>query len=78
MVKAVLKFDLEDPDDRDAFDIISKSRDMKAMIWEFSQVMGDMDKHGFDPVLDSPEAMLHALRSKFFEIIEDHDLKPFD
>lgn len=76
MPKAIIKFDLSDPDDRIEFERVSKSLDLALSIWNF----GYNTKKGFERELGEKNAteaeyeILERVYEKFWEIVKDHDI----
>jgi len=60
MTKAILKFDLSDPDDLTDFRCMSKARDMAIALWDIDQRLRSTDKHGQAPIT----------REEFYEIVK--------
>jgi hypothetical protein len=79
MAKGTLTFDLDDPDDRDAFNRACKADDYQIFIWDYSQeVIRPLWKHGIPEELKDPDALLEHLRDKFFETLSDRGLSDTD
>lgn len=80
MTIAFLRFDLSEEDDRIHFEQCMKAKGMEFAIWDFAQMMRNIEKHGIDKNLKiaTPEDMLHFLRKQFHEMLEENKLRPFD
>ena len=61
-MKAILEFDLNDNDDREAHLRCVKSLEMAIVIWNIQQVIRGIDKHDYD---------LETVREKVLECMED-------
>lgn len=70
MRKATLQFDLNDPDDRIEYKIVHQASDMYIALEGISQYLRTIHRHGESDTIDIEE-----LRGKFFEILDDHDVK---
>jgi hypothetical protein len=74
-MKAILKFDLSDPDDREDHERIMKATDMASVLWELSTnskktMEWELDTH---PEMTAGEA-LDMFYEKFNELMEDNDI----
>lgn len=79
MAKAILEFDLTDPDDRLEFERTSKSLNMALCIWEFAY----NSKKGIERELDADDDsrqkeydLLDKVYSKFWEILNENGVNP--
>jgi hypothetical protein len=66
-MKAILKFDLSNPEDQHNFDRVNKALNMAVAIWEYDQYLRGEYKHG-----ENEHA--YAFRKKFREFLTDNDL----
>ena len=58
MAKAILKYDLSDPDDAVEYRTASKARDMSSVLWDFDQWLRQLHKYGVSELsVDWPEAI---------------------
>jgi hypothetical protein len=79
MAKAVLEFDLTDPDDRLEFERASKSLGMAMAIWEFvynTKKSMQWDLEAKDSTTDAEYELLDKVYDKFWEILKDNDISP--
>lgn len=74
MSKAILEFDLSDPDDRREFAISSRASDLQRALSEFAETLRRKIKYLEDNQKDL-EPGLEESRKMFWEIIEEFDLK---
>lgn len=74
MAKAILKYDLNDPDDRMDHLRALKSLDLSLVIWEFYyNVKKGMESRIEEENLDGYET-LDALYKKFQDILDEHSI----
>jgi hypothetical protein len=66
-MKAVLKFDLSNPEDQQEFYRVNKSLNMAVAIWEFDQWLRGEYKHG-----ENEHA--YVFRENFREFLTDNDI----
>ena len=79
MAKAILEFDLTDPDDHLEFERASKSLGMAMSIWEFvyntkKKFQWELDAK--DETTEAEYELLEKVYEKFWEILGDNDIKP--
>lgn len=67
MAKAILEYDLNDPDDRVAHLRAITSLDLVLMMWKYDQHLRSEYKHG-----DKPEA--YEYREKFIEMMNEYNI----
>jgi len=67
MAKAILKFDLSNPEDQQEYERVNKSLNMAVAIWEYDQWLRGEYKYG-----ENEHA--HAFRDKFREFLTDNDI----
>lgn len=74
MAEAILKFDLNDPDDRKAHFRAIKSLDMASALWDITH----NTKKGLEWSIDSKEVdkyeVLEMVFDKIYEILDDHSI----
>jgi hypothetical protein len=75
MAKAILEYDLTDPDDKLEFERTSKALDMGLALWEF----GYNTKKSIAWKIESddkitPDDVLDIVYKKFWEIMEEHNI----
>ena len=74
MAKAILEFDLENPDDRQTFELVSKADSLKFIIFNLDQRLRNMLKYGEDTteeqrnVVEGIRKDLHDLWQAAFEV----------
>jgi hypothetical protein len=70
-MKAKLTFNL--PEDQADFDFAVQGSNMYAALWDISQELRTLCKY---EELDAKEwAMVERIRAKFYEILDDHQIK---
>lgn len=70
-MKAKLTFNL--PEDQAEFDFATQGSNMHSALWDISQELRTLWKY---EELDEKEwDMVERIRNKFFEILEDHQIK---
>jgi hypothetical protein len=70
-MKAKLTFNL--PEDQAEFDLATQGGNMYAALWDISQELRTLWKY---EELDEKEwDMVERIRNKFFEILDDHQIK---
>ena len=79
MAKAILEFNLTDPDDLLEFERASKSLGMASAIWEFAyntkkKMQWELDAK--DSTTDAEYELLDKIYEKFWEILGDNDISP--
>jgi hypothetical protein len=77
MAKAILEYDLTDPDDKMEFERTTKSLDMALALWEF----GYNTKKSFqqkleanDKTKDEEYELLDKVYERFWEILNEHNI----
>ena len=79
MAKAILEFDLTDPDDRLEFERASRSLDMALSIWEFAYNAKKNIERELDADDESKQReydVLEKVFERFWEILNEHDISP--
>jgi len=85
-MKAILKFDFDNPDERSEFEKATKANDAYCALWDIANdIFRPARKHGYnDPALnaflngESAEQVVDAislLEKKFYEILEERGIK---
>ena len=79
MAKATIEFDLTDSDDLLEFERVGKSLAMAMSIWEFvyntkKSIRWDLEAK--DGTTDAEYELLDKIYDKFWEILNDNDVKP--
>lgn len=79
MKKGILEFDLTDPESKEDFDLAVHAADYKLALWDFSQdVLRKMTKYGVlddQELSESDRELAQKIADKFYEILNDRDLK---
>jgi len=73
-MKAILEFDLNEPDDVTAHKRAVKALDLCIVLWDIDQYLRSQTKYAPD---DMPEEVYNALdkaREKFYEIMNEHNV----
>ena len=79
MAKAILEFDLTDPDDLLEFERAAKSYGMAMSIWEFvynSRKSMLWDLQAKDSTIAAEYELLDKIYDKFWEILNENDISP--
>lgn len=74
MAKAILEFDLTDPDDKVEHERAVKSLDLCLALWDIDQYLRAQTKYASD---DMPEEAYDALtkaREEFYNIMNEHNI----
>lgn len=68
-MEGVLKFNLDDPDDAEAFKRVNKSLNMALVLSEFAN-----SRKGIEYLVEemTTEEAVQRIYAKFFELLEDH------
>jgi len=75
MATAILKYDLDDFDDRQAHLRAVKSLDMALVLWEFARNTRKKIEHKFDVQEDvNWNDVLQETFDSFFELLEEHNV----
>jgi hypothetical protein len=70
-MKATLEFNL--PEDQIEFDFATQGGNMHAALWEISQELRKLWK--YEELSDQEWKMVERIRDKFYEILDDHQIK---
>lgn len=73
-MKAILEFDLDEPQDKEAHKRAVKALDMAMALWDIEQYLRSQTKYAPD---DMPEAAYDALnkaRQEFYDIMQQHNI----
>jgi len=81
-MKAILEFDMEEPQDKNNLNEVLKATDMRIALWDVDKLFrGAIKYEGFmrdnEYLTDEEEAVVEKLWDKFFEILDERDLKQF-
>jgi len=73
-MKAILEFDLNEPDDVTAHKRAVKSLDMAIALWDIEQYLRSHTKYAPDSMPQEAYDALEKAREKFYEILNDHNI----
>lgn len=73
MAKAILEFDLGDPDDRSTHERMLKSLDLSLVLWNFDQYLRGKLKHD-STLSDDAYSALEEAREKLYSLLQDSNL----
>lgn len=80
MSKAIYKFDLTDPDDREEFLRTTKATNMASALWEITQNTRKGAEHEFDKRASDgsdevqPQDVIDYIYDRIFKILEEEDI----
>ena len=75
MAKAILEFDLNEPDDREAHKRAVKSLDLVLALWDMDQYLRGLIKYGDDIELtDEQYKTLEETRTKLHQILSEYNI----
>ena len=69
-MKATLEFDL--PDDNEEYHMANKGSDMYSAMWDFSNYLRSIYKHGND--FKDAEDAVEKIRERFYEELSNEDI----
>jgi hypothetical protein len=70
-MKATLEFNL--PDDQAEFDLATQGSNMYSALWDISQELRTLWK--YEELSDQEWKMVERIRDKFYEILDDQQIK---
>jgi len=73
MAKAILEFDLNEPDDKQAHMRAIKSLDMMLALWDIDQYLRKQVKYN-ESLTDEQHNVLDEAREEFYSIINKHGI----
>lgn len=73
-MKAILKFDLNEPDDIHAHKRAVKALDMALVLWDIDQYFRSQLKYNEEGLTEEAYAALEKAREKFYEVLGDHNV----
>jgi hypothetical protein len=79
MAKAIVEYDLTDPDDRLEFERAAKSLGMAQSIWDFvynTKKKLQWELEAKDTTTDAEYELLDKIYEKFWEILKENDISP--
>ena len=74
MAKAILEFDLTDPDDRNEHKRAIKSLDLCLVLWDMDQYLRSQTKYAPDSMSDEVYDALDKAREEFYRIMNEHNV----
>ena len=74
MAKAILEFDLNEPDDVEAHKRAIKALDIMLALWEFEKYLRGQLKYNEEGLTSEQYDVLDKARSKFYEILNDKNI----
>ena len=74
-MKAIIEFDLNEPDDIEAHKRFTNLNDVYIALWEFDQEMRNQIKYNSQDYNGEQLDALDKLREKFYQIMNDNQIK---
>jgi|LauGreDrversion4_2_1035121.scaffolds.fasta_scaffold1443320_2 hypothetical protein len=74
MAKAILEFDLNEPDDVEAHKRAVKSLDMAIALWDIDQYLRAQTKYAPDSMPQEAYDALSEAREKFYQILNERNI----
>ena len=75
-MKAIIKYDLEDPDDTRAFHLACKAQDYQMFVWDFGQdVLRKFDRYGVPDNLATPAEIVCRIRDEYIRMFNEYKLE---
>ena len=74
MAKAILEFDLTNPDDVTDYKRVNKALDMAIALWDIEQYLRAETKYAPDSMPQEVYDALDKVRDKYYEIINEHNI----
>ena len=75
MAKAILEFDLNEPDDREAHKRAVKSLDLVLALWDIDQYLRSQIKYGNETeITDEQYKILEETRTKLHQILSEYNI----
>ena len=74
MAKAILEFDLTNPDDVTEYKRVNKALDMAIALWDIEQYLRAETKYAPDSMPQEVYDALDKVRDKYYEIINEHNI----
>lgn len=74
MAKAILEFDLNEPDDKEAHKRAVKALDMALALWDIEQYLRAQTKYAPDSMPEAAYDALDKARQEFYEILTNHNI----
>ena len=73
MAKAILEFDLNEPDDRDEHTLMLRSLDLCLVLWDMDQYLRTQIKYN-DNLTDGEYKAFDEARTKLYEIMNERSI----
>jgi hypothetical protein len=73
MAKAILEFDLSNPDDVNDYKRTNQALDMALALWDIDQYLRAETKYNEELTQDAYDALATA-REKFYQILNEHNI----
>jgi hypothetical protein len=73
-MKAILEFDLLDPEDRIEHQRMLKSTDLQVALWDISQVLRSKVKYAPDDISEDTFKAYEEIQEMFYDIINEHKI----
>ena len=73
MAKAILEFDLSNPEDIQDYKRVNKALDMAVALWDIDQYLRSETKYNENLTQDAYDALATA-RDKFYEILNERNI----
>lgn len=74
MAKAILEFNLTDPDDKVEYDRANKALDLCLALWDIEQYLRAKTKYAPDDMPDEVYEALDKAREEFYNIMNEHNI----
>ena len=74
MAKAILEFDLNEPDDKEAHKRAVKALDMAIALWDIEQYLRSQTKYAPDSMPQEVYDALDKVKQEFYEILTNHNI----
>jgi len=74
-MKAIIEFDLNEPDDIEAHKRFTNINEVYIALWEFREEMRKQIKYNSENYTGEQIDAIDKLREKFFEILNDNNIK---
>ena len=73
MAKAILEFDLNDEDDKNAYQRVNKALDMALVLWDFDQYLRSQLKYNENLTSEAYDA-LEKTRERLNDLMQEHNV----
>jgi len=72
-MKAILEFDLDNPDDMRNYKLCNNAQDMNLFIYELGQKLRSWDKYGCP--FKTPEEAIEATREEYYSLLNYYNVE---